>query len=43
MQAFHSDHFVLPLPAGHPFPHPKYRLLRGAVAGELPQPRVREA
>ncbi len=36
MQAFYSDHFVLPLPPGHRFPMGKYRLLRerlGAVAG----------
>lgn len=43
MQAFHSDHFVLPLPVGHRFPMPKYRLLREAVARELPQLRVHEA
>ncbi len=34
MQAFHSDHFVLPLPPGHRFPMPKYRLLRESVEGE---------
>jgi acetoin utilization deacetylase AcuC-like enzyme len=28
MRAYYSDHFVLPLPAGHRFPMPKYRLLR---------------
>jgi acetoin utilization deacetylase AcuC-like enzyme len=28
MQAFYSDHFVLPLPDGHRFPVAKYRLLR---------------
>ncbi len=28
MQAFYSDHFVLPLPEGHRFPMGKYRLLR---------------
>ncbi len=28
MDVFHSDQFVLPLPAGHPFPMTKYRLLR---------------
>ena len=36
MQAFYSDHFVLPLPEGHRFPMGKYRLLRerlDAVAG----------
>lgn len=31
MKAFYSDHFVLPLPAGHRFPMSKYRLLREAV------------
>ena len=43
MQAFHHDRFVLPLPAGHSFPMPKYRLLREAVACELPGVRVVEA
>lgn len=43
MQAFHSDHFVLPLPAGHSFPMSKYRLLREAVQRELPGIRVHEA
>lgn len=43
MQAFHSDQFVLPLPAGHRFPMPKYRLLRESVARDLPQLRVLEA
>jgi len=33
MQAFYSDHFVLPLPAGHRFPMPKYRLLRESLDG----------
>ena len=33
MQAFYSDHFVLPLPDGHRFPMQKYRLLRQQVAG----------
>ena len=36
MQAFHSDHFVLPLPPGHRFPMPKYRLLRERLAATLP-------
>lgn len=31
MKAFYSDHFVLPLPAGHRFPMSKYRLLREKV------------
>lgn len=43
MLAFHSDQFVLPLPAGHPFPMTKYRLLREAVEGTLPGVRVTEA
>ncbi|MEI8265666.1 MAG: histone deacetylase [Betaproteobacteria bacterium] len=43
MRAFHSDHFVLPLPAGHTFPMDKYRLLREAVAQALPEIRVQEA
>ena len=42
MQAFHSDQFVLPLPAGHRFPMPKYRLLRERVASE-PGIRLRDA
>jgi acetoin utilization deacetylase AcuC-like enzyme len=28
VKAFYSDHFVLPLPAGHRFPMQKYRLIR---------------
>ena len=43
MQAFHSDHFTLELPAGHRFPMSKYRLLRTAVELELPAIRVQEA
>jgi hypothetical protein len=43
MQIFHSDHFVLPLPAGHSFPMPKYRLLREAAERDLPGVRVQEA
>jgi acetoin utilization deacetylase AcuC-like enzyme len=35
MRAYTSDHFVLPLPEGHRFPMPKYRLLRERVAVEL--------
>ncbi|MGE0811678.1 MAG: histone deacetylase [Immundisolibacter sp.] len=34
MQAFHSDHYVLPLPPGHRFPMPKYRLLRERIEGD---------
>jgi acetoin utilization deacetylase AcuC-like enzyme len=43
MLAFHSDHFVLPLPPGHSFPMTKYRLLRDAVEQTLPGVRVAEA
>ncbi len=43
MQAFHSDHFVLPLPEGHRFPMAKYRLLRDRVAAELPGITLSEA
>ncbi|HSI50891.1 MAG TPA: histone deacetylase [Ideonella sp.] len=43
MQAFTSDHFVLPLPPGHRFPMGKYALLRDAVAQLLPQIRLCEA
>lgn len=32
MNAYYSDHFVLPLPAGHRFPMQKYRMLRESVA-----------
>jgi len=31
VQIFYSDHFVLPLPAGHRFPMPKYARLRERV------------
>jgi acetoin utilization deacetylase AcuC-like enzyme len=41
--AFHSDHFVLPLPAGHPFPMGRYALLRRSVRETLPQVRLVEA
>ncbi len=43
MLAFHSDQFILPLPAGHPFPMTKYRLLREAAEISLPGVRVVEA
>jgi acetoin utilization deacetylase AcuC-like enzyme len=42
MQAFYSDLFVLPLPAGHRFPMPKYRLLRDRLDG-LPGLRMQTA
>ena len=31
MKAFYTDHFVLPLPAGHRFPMEKYSCLRDLV------------
>ncbi len=43
VQAFYSDHFVLPLPEGHRFPMAKYRLLRDRVAAELPGVTLIEA
>ena len=43
MRAFHSDTFVLPLPAGHPFPMTKYRLLRDAAEATMPGIRVTAA
>jgi acetoin utilization deacetylase AcuC-like enzyme len=43
VRAFHSDQFVLPLPAGHSFPMSKYRLLREAAETSLPGLRVTEA
>jgi acetoin utilization deacetylase AcuC-like enzyme len=43
VRAFHSDQFVLPLPAGHSFPMSKYRLLRDAAETSLPALRVTEA
>jgi acetoin utilization deacetylase AcuC-like enzyme len=43
VRAFHSDHFVLPLPPGHSFPMTKYRLLREAAETTMPAIRVTEA
>ncbi|MEY4754754.1 MAG: hypothetical protein RJA44_2429 [Pseudomonadota bacterium] len=43
MKAYYADHFVLPLPGGHPFPMQKYRLLRDRIEAELPQVRLQEA
>jgi acetoin utilization deacetylase AcuC-like enzyme len=43
VKAFHSDTYVLPLPPGHRFPMPKYRLLREAAARTLPALRIEEA
>ncbi|GIZ50617.1 histone deacetylase family protein [Noviherbaspirillum aridicola] len=43
MKAFYSDHYVLPLPAGHRFPMQKYRLLRDAVRETVPGVELQEA
>ncbi|BDI06639.1 histone deacetylase family protein [Sphaerotilus microaerophilus] len=43
MRAFHADHTVPVLPPGHRFPMDKYRLLREAVAQQLPQLQLRAA
>ena len=43
MRAYHSEHFVLPLPPGHRFPMGKYALLRERVAAELPGVTLCEA
>jgi len=43
MQAFYSDQFVLPLPPGHRFPMVKYRMLRDALAKQLPDICLQEA
>lgn len=40
MQAFYADDFVLALPPGHRFPMAKYRLLRDALAAQLPAIRL---
>jgi acetoin utilization deacetylase AcuC-like enzyme len=37
VKAYYSDLFVLPLPSAHRFPMDKYRLLREAVARDLPE------
>lgn len=43
MQAFYSDHFVLPLPEGHRFPMRKYALLRESLLERLPDVILQEA
>jgi acetoin utilization deacetylase AcuC-like enzyme len=43
MQAFYSDRFVLPLPAGHRFPMEKYQMLRDALTQQLPQVCMQQA
>lgn len=42
MQAFYADQFVLPLPPGHRFPMPKYRMLRERLDG-LPGIEMQQA
>ena len=42
MNAYYSDHFVLPLPEGHRFPMSKYRSLRDALI-DKPGIRLQEA
>ena len=43
MRAFYSDHFVLPLPAGHRFPMVKYRMIREGAADAVPDLEFLEA
>ena len=43
MNAYYSDRFVLPLPAGHRFPMAKYRMLREAAAAQVPGLQFHEA
>lgn len=43
MQAFYSDHFVLPLPEGHRFPMRKYAQLRESLLERLPDVILQEA
>ncbi len=43
MQAFYTDHFVLPLPPGHRFPMRKYSLLRERVMADVPGLVMHEA
>ena len=43
MQAFYADNYVLPLPPGHRFPMPKYRLLRERLVNELPGVALQQA
>jgi acetoin utilization deacetylase AcuC-like enzyme len=35
LEAFYTDHFVLPLPPGHRFPMSKYRMLRDKISAAL--------
>ncbi len=42
MNAFYTDHFVLPLPPGHRFPMSKYRQLRDRISTELASVSLQE-
>lgn len=42
LNAYYSDHFVLPLPAGHRFPMQKYRMVRERVVQQVAGLAVRE-
>ncbi len=43
MNAYYTDHFVLPLPEGHRFPMAKYSRLRDRLSVEMPAVRLCEA
>lgn len=43
LNAFYSDHFVLPLPVGHRFPMQKYRLIREGAQKSVPGLEFHEA
>jgi acetoin utilization deacetylase AcuC-like enzyme len=43
MHAYYADQFVLPLPDGHRFPMPKYRMLRDWLTENLPQVQMQIA
>jgi acetoin utilization deacetylase AcuC-like enzyme len=43
LRAYYSDHFVLPLPAGHRFPMIKYRLIREGAARAVADLEFHEA
>jgi acetoin utilization deacetylase AcuC-like enzyme len=43
LNVFYSDHFVLPLPAGHRFPMQKYRLIREGAQATISDIEFHEA
>jgi acetoin utilization deacetylase AcuC-like enzyme len=43
LKAYYSDHFVLPLPAGHRFPMQKYALIRQGAMSVIPGLEFHEA